>query len=190
MASSAGLSTQELERLLRPALQAYNVNFIGVLPRDKVPDLDQGWPLARYPAALVANADSSTEPGSHWLAMYMLTRNSVEFFDSFALPPSYYSLSLPSSTISVCSRALQSDTSSLCGHYCVYYLIRRAQGHSPLSITNAFSKFYLDWNDSQLANFCKRRLFLSVHHRHSMHNTSHCNQGCRPRSLCPHTPKA
>ncbi|GFV28011.1 hypothetical protein TNCV_1940101 [Trichonephila clavipes] len=39
---------------------------------------------------LVANTDTRDQEGSHWLAMYIKDKDTLEFFDSYGLPPEMY----------------------------------------------------------------------------------------------------
>ena len=55
-----------LSRIIPP-----NVNYIGVFPRDKIPD------VPKLPACYVVNSDPSTEPGHHWLAVFIDTSNPI-----------------------------------------------------------------------------------------------------------------
>ncbi|GFU59977.1 uncharacterized protein F54H12.2 [Trichonephila clavipes] len=54
--------------------------FIGVFPSDEIP-------LPKERATLVVNTDTRDQEGSHWLAMYIKDKNTLEFFDSYGFPP-------------------------------------------------------------------------------------------------------
>ncbi|GFT67257.1 uncharacterized protein NPIL_535271 [Nephila pilipes] len=47
-------------------------------------------PQIKKRAALVINTDPHDKEGSHWLAMYIQDEKTIEFFDSYGLPPSVY----------------------------------------------------------------------------------------------------
>ena len=55
----------------------------GVFPSDKLPIVNE------YPSALIANID---QPGTHWIAMYFVTPDESEFFDSYGFPPEAYDM--------------------------------------------------------------------------------------------------
>jgi hypothetical protein len=101
-----------------------SVRWLGVFARDQLPD-DLN---SRRPFALVLNTDPADKPGMHWLAMYGPAKGPIELFDSYALPPSLYALNTFALTYS--RTPLQSPTSAVCGHYCLYFLYIRSHGHS------------------------------------------------------------
>ena len=79
------------------------------------------------PLFFVLNTDPSTEPGTHWLACFFDRHsNTSEFFDSYGHDPTFYQLTFPAN-IHVVSNSLQlqSDNSTVCGQYCVFYLYFR-----------------------------------------------------------------
>ena len=95
----------------------------GVFPTDKLPVVNQ------YPSALIANTDPHDQPGTHWLAMYFVTPDESEFFDSYGFPPETYDMDeyvLRESTY-FNDKPLQGITSDVCGDYCLFYLLHRAR---------------------------------------------------------------
>ena len=105
------------------------------------------------PFAFVFNNQPASKPGQHWLAIYgkaaplgggslaAATQTSaggigglhidVEFFDSYGMPLAAYSLHSHFKSISHFSQhPLQSPSSALCGHYCLYFLFARSHGNS------------------------------------------------------------
>ena len=104
------------------------------------------------------NNQPKSEPGQHWLAIYGVAAPSkggavgaaaaaasnsgggggggglhieIEFFDSYALPPAAYSLhSQFRSIVHFLKVTLQSPSSALCGHYCLYFLFAGSHGYS------------------------------------------------------------
>jgi len=75
----------------------------------------------------VFNTDCSSKPGTHWLACYYdHPSNTLEFFDSYAQTPSFYNLIIPRNLITRLNEIpLQSEFSTVCGQYCIYYLVSR-----------------------------------------------------------------
>jgi hypothetical protein len=53
--------------------------FIGTFPRDLLPKKQ----IKKRPCALIVNTDDSTNPGQHWLAIYLDKNNNAEYLDSF-----------------------------------------------------------------------------------------------------------
>lgn len=50
-------------------------SFQGVYPSDKLTNR-----IDSYPALIIANADTSGKPGSHWVAFYFTENREGEFF--------------------------------------------------------------------------------------------------------------
>lgn len=128
-------------------LHKKNCKFLGVFPSDDLPL------LYAYPCCFVVNSDPSHLPGTHWLAYFAKSNESIEFFDSFGFPPTTYSL--PSSHTHNTIR-LQGLKSATCGQFCIYYLYSKCIGHSLASIQSHFSRTNYRWNDTQVRNYVNR----------------------------------
>lgn len=126
---------------------------MGVFPSDKIPD------IRKFPCALVLNTDKHDEKGSHWLAVYIQDQRTLEFFDSFGLPPDVYGEDITRFIKRYCriqwnKIPLQSLTSNVCGQYCIYFIVKRSQGHCMKSIIHLLSK---KKNDFRVFQFVKKR---------------------------------
>lgn len=119
------------------SLQYLPLSTTGVYPADQIPRV---WSL---PAGLVVNTDNHTGPGEHWVAMYVDDKGRGLYFDSYGLPPiipqhlarlrrncKFYRYSL---------KQLQSDTSSVCGQFCVVFLHLMSSGFSMPQFNRLFS---------------------------------------------------
>ena len=121
------MNTIQLASILRKDKFTRTV-FQGVYPSDKLPT-----GVSSFPALLIANVDTSDEPGSHWVAFYFTKERKGEFFDSYGLPPSSYSgtfssfLNNSSNDWSFNSVTLQSIDSKVCGHYYLYFALFRSR---------------------------------------------------------------
>ncbi len=125
------------------SLEVYNslkhlpVHSIGVYASDSLP--------LRLPpnSAIVVNTQPSYLDGMHWIAIYLDSNNQLEYFDSYGQPPlvqdhlkfirrncNYYTFN---------SQLLQSDFSSVCGHYCLCYLYFKTNGYSLRDFLSIFS---------------------------------------------------
>lgn len=115
--------------------------FQGVFPSDQLPNK-----IKRYPAAFVANVDPKGRPGSHWCAFYFTQDEMGELFDFYGLKPQDYSqhflqfLETNSHHWTYNHQDLQSLTSNVCGHYCLYYVINRCRNVLMKAIVNRFGK--------------------------------------------------
>ncbi|KMQ82166.1 hypothetical protein RF55_23931 [Lasius niger] len=101
--------------------------YVGVFPSDKIPD------IAKFPAAMVINTDKHHEKGSHWLALYIENPKTLDFFDSFGLPPDIYGEDISRfvktyEEVHWNSVPVQSLTSNVCGQFCIYFIVKRCQG--------------------------------------------------------------
>ena len=95
--------------------------------------------------------------GTHWVAYFNTSKcPNIEFFDSFGLPPARpiekYLLS-SGKNIEYNSCQIQDESSVLCGHYCIHYIIERLQNKPFIDILNAFSLTRLKENDRLLTIF-------------------------------------
>lgn len=120
-------------------------NFLGVYAADLAPaSLPDN--ATHYPCAYVVNTDPSTKPGQHWVAFYSSAPSqTIEFFDSYGNKPSAYPhIRLPTNVpAGVYSNiAFQSKRSAVCGHYCIFYLVKRAVARWPRTlILHTLSRF-------------------------------------------------
>jgi hypothetical protein len=111
------MNTQQITKLLEGLS-----GFRGVFASDKIPPLV---PSSRV-QGLVANLDPSWKPGSHWVALFWCKPNTLEYFDSYGLPPL---IPLTKSwKILYNKRRFQKFNSRVCGHYCVYVVKNRLSG--------------------------------------------------------------
>jgi hypothetical protein len=127
---SDGLYTNQIDLMLRANPRTKHP-YVGTFPSDTLETLQ----VKKYPSCYIINSDKSGEPGEHWLCVYVDAPQSVIFFDSYALNLSRYkdihrfvhrlSGDLDSAqrgTIySLSGAPLQSDTSDVCGHWCIVF---------------------------------------------------------------------
>ena len=113
--------------------------YLGCFPRDMLPTA-----IPRLPAALVINTDDHTQPGQHWVAIFINSNLVAEYFDSYGLEPLFPEIYhfLYSHCISWTHNpiTLQSvnPLSQVCGHFCVLFILFRC---SNLSFCNFLSLF-------------------------------------------------
>ena len=122
------LSTVDITRTLNADSKTRNV-FLCCTPCDAIPYSD------KFPYAIVVNTDTSRGPGKHWVVIYAVSPNVVEYFDSFAASP------IPQiaryldgfRTVLRNPKQIQGNDSYVCGCYCIYYIMMRTAGQ-PLSM--------------------------------------------------------
>lgn len=148
-----------LENLIDPA----RCEFAGVFPRDQIPNHHER--AERYPYCFVANTDTASRPGLHWVAFYYPTSEDCEFFDSYGLHP-IWDYRFPINTndqLLISTHSLQTFDSNVCGHFVIYFLAKRSLNHSFHSIVDTFMKGSPEWNDSLVRQFVRRRSHLSCY---------------------------
>jgi hypothetical protein len=133
-----------------------------VLPCDKLVEVK----VSSYPFLACVNIDDSTKKGSHWVGIYIgRVGSELEFMDSYGLSissyPRYFMTFAEKNNYRVIESnvMLQSPTSTVCGHYVVYYMFKRLQGCSRRAFYSQFTN-NLDKNDKIVFNFVKKLLFF------------------------------
>lgn len=129
------MNTAEIHKVLSVSIPD---SFVGVFALNKIPK------IVRYPAALVVNTAPWPEPGTHWVALLFLNPQQAEYFCSYGRPPSLFAFKriLRDYDCTFNQKRLQGNFSSVCGQYCIYYLVKRSQGLSMSQITQQFSENY------------------------------------------------
>jgi len=134
------MNTRQLDAILKTD-KITRKQFRGVFPSDQLPVQ-----IHEYPSAYVANVDPSNQPGSHWVAFYFTQDQHGEFWDSYGQHPKVYNmlfvnfLERNSKQWIMNQRTLQSLDSSVCGEYCIYYLIHRCRGFYMNVVVNHFTQ--------------------------------------------------
>ena len=105
-------------------------NFIGCFAENQLKSLT----VTHFPCFLIVNVDSTETNGSHWLAIGIF-KNSIEIFDPLGFTIFNWArvpcdlldfLHRMSLTRQVrVSPRIQSDQSTFCGFYCIFYIILR-----------------------------------------------------------------
>ena len=109
---------------------------LGVFPSDKLPN-----DVPQPPWGFVVNTDPSSLPGTHWLAIFC-SPDSVAYFDSYGQKPMVKSIEKWLSVYKpywINKKRIQGPVSSVCGQYCVYFLVQRWWGKENEEILKKFS---------------------------------------------------
>jgi hypothetical protein len=117
------MNNHQIEVILKKAM---GKKFRGVFASDLIP------PIAPpFPYGLVVNTDKQSEPGRHWQAIWMLSPNSAEFFDSFGEEPhGTIKNFLTTKKIIKNMKKVQANYEISCGPFVVYYLTLRSKGQT------------------------------------------------------------
>ena len=105
-------------------------NFLGVFAEDETKHLT----FSSFPSYIIVNLDQRSMSGSHWIAIGIF-QNTLEIFDSLGfqvfnwprLPLILFQLlhRLSISRHIVISSRIQSDISTFCGFYAIFYVLAR-----------------------------------------------------------------
>lgn len=110
--------------------------FIGVFPCDKIPAFKVG--------GVIINTQPSSEPGQHWVALFLPGDGSGQYMDSFGFPPMikeiilFISQHCPRGCI-YNSVAIQRLTSEECGRFCTSFLKCKFRNESFQHIISKFN---------------------------------------------------
>ncbi len=141
------MNGQELQRCMEEDRYTRPV-FIGVYASNTLPKQK----LKTFPCALIANTDPDDKPGKHWCAFYIDLNGKAEFFDSYGFSPKlkpFKNFLVKNSKTDFIwnTTPLQGPFSSVCGQYCLFYLLHRCRNWSMDEICSFFT------NDKNLNDF-------------------------------------
>lgn len=149
--------------------------FKGVFPLDEIPKT-----ILKRPAGIIVNTDKSTQPGTHWIALYLPVKDRAEFFDSYGRAPMHnefleFFIKNKIKKILYNKTQLQSVFSAVCGQYCCFYLLARSNNCSLKKFKNKFFKNQnLIQNDTNI-----KRLFYN--HFENLSNKKQNGRGCKSK---------
>ena len=110
--------------------------------------------IYKRPCALVVNTDEAHEPGSHWTAIYLDQHGNGDYFDSYGLCPlSKHTLDFLDRNThhwTFNTRQLQHSITTMCGAYCVFYLMYRCRYKK--SMTETIAMMFPDLSSPPLTN--------------------------------------
>jgi len=116
------MDTLEIEKILNsdPGLKD---SFLGVFASDQLPVIE------KYPSCLVVNTDPHDKQGLHWIAINFTVDHTGEYFCSYGRPPWVRSIKdfmkKNADKIVINKKCVQTPLSSVCGQWCIFYLVMR-----------------------------------------------------------------
>lgn len=153
------MNSNDIEVILKNDKRAA-INFRGVYPRDRFQELLRS--SGDIDGTFVFNTDPSLKGGEHWICL-AIDGDTVLYFDSFGRHPKTYSLVAEAlqqrcGEILWNNELLQDASTTVCGDYCVLFLLLHARGWT---LQN-----YVDWlyalDTSEKRDHTLRRLTLST----------------------------
>lgn len=189
MAGRQGLSTFEINHVLGWDPQLRKVSFM-TRSENTLPKPGH---LKEYPRAFVTNTAPEGQPGEHWVAFIVESRDDVEFFDSYGLPPAFYSPNLAAFYQAFPNRRraprdLQSIMTHVCGQWCLFWLFHRVRGDSTQDTLRRFDIGHPLENDEYVAEFVEKTMVLPHLHRPRIRHspkTIHQNSVSRLKASVP-----
>jgi len=131
--------------------------------------------------ACIVNSQSSNEKGLHWVSFYKQPGKPIEYFDSLGLSLDNYGKEFVNfatkfgSIVYVNDTQYQSNNSSCCGHFCIYFLIKRDLNVSYAEILSKFSSVNLLENEKIVKRFVEKKF--------NFPSFSNCESFCKDRCL-------
>ena len=119
------MDSDQIKRILKKCPQENNC-FIGVFSCDKLPK------IKKIPCCFIANTDPSYLSGEHWIAIYVVNKSTADYFDSFGQPPEnkhFKKFLSQFQNYNYNSTCIQGSDTTVCGQYCVIFLISRQIGY-------------------------------------------------------------
>ena len=114
--------------------------------------------IKHIPCYIIVNTDTQNLSGQHWICM-KLSKDQCEFFDSLGKSPYNYHKSWHDLLITTAGsylfndQRLQNYSSSTCGQYCVYYILKSIHGYDFEDIIDGFDALNLKKNDASVLHF-------------------------------------
>ena len=119
----AGMTNLEINNILVSNPITRRV-YKGCYPSDKIPK------CTKFPCAYVINVDESTEPGSHWVAIYALNTSKALYYDSLGKvpPPEIIAdhMAKQFKTVEFQYKGIQNPSSDACGQYAIFFIYMAA----------------------------------------------------------------
>ena len=120
------MDTSQLECCIKCDL-LLRQHVLGVFAADQLSQVV----VSTYPCGFIVNTNVQSQRGKHWCAFYVNESGETEFFDSYGYPPKEYShfftlwMEENSKHQTFNTVQIQSEYSSVCGLYCLFFLRQR-----------------------------------------------------------------
>ena len=126
--------------------------FRGVISRDQIALIDK---TGYY----IVNLNDSTQPGSHWVVIYVRSKTTgqpLEYFDSFGLnaPNEVVELTDTLGVNYIYNNTQYQDLKSvLCGYWCLYFVNESRKGKYFYEIVKHFSHTDTQFNERLIVEY-------------------------------------
>ena len=119
------------------------------------------------PSITIVNLDSCDKPGSHWVAVYVPMNGKTEYFDSYGNKPNeqfLFKLQQLKKEIVYSLFSVQ-GLSTVCGQYCLLFLLMRSRGFLFHDIISTFLLSEFSTERDLVANFMINHFYENVLNR-------------------------
>ncbi len=101
------------------------------------------------PGCFVANTQSSSEKGEHWVAFYVDKDDKADYFDTTGSEPTnqYFLHYLAKCREWDYNKRQVQGVATTCGQYCIFFLLMRSKGLGMLEIVDLFDSSDFAGND-------------------------------------------
>lgn len=129
------MNSEQIDSILQQNCLVSKMNYLGVFPSDRIPHEA----VKTYPCCAVVNTKPHNHPGMHWVCFVKDSHNNGVYFDSYGYPP--YNLESVALVLDHCNQwdfnnqQLQTLFSTVCGQYCIFFLLHFAKGYTLPHIT-------------------------------------------------------
>jgi hypothetical protein len=141
------MNKHELKTLLKKHSDTKTI-IVDVTSLDTLP----AKPHRKRPCAYISNTAKLNEIGVHWICFFFTSKDQPnEYFDPYGLPPSKreFTKFLGRKKCIYNNRQIQ-GLSTVCGQYCMFFILKRAQGYTMKEIIEKFSPYKLKANDRKV----------------------------------------
>lgn len=146
--------TEDLENIIsqEPIMSKF---VLGVYAADMLPIS-----IFSRNVGLIANTDEASYSGKHWIAIFIPDSGNPEFFDPLGYGPNHYISHFENFLVNrgpdyrYNAQKIQSDTSSNCGLFCIFFLYLRSRTVPFQDIVESFSN-QPSKNDVKVLNFMR-----------------------------------
>ena len=147
------MNSGQIEKALKKN-RATAPHFKGVFARDSLPkNPEEGFYVVKF--------DKLGEPGSHWVCI-QIGKSSNSYFDSYGKrAPKFAAVHFcrflrNKKKIERNSKQLQSEFSTMCGQWCMYFVWRKCTGWNMKNITSPFKSEIPLTNDNVMNNLVRK----------------------------------
>ena len=113
----------------------------------------------------VCNTDPSSQPGKHWIVIYIDNKKRAEFFDSFGVHPSVHDFGMFLENNSLRwthnNKTLQHPFSDACGYHCIFFSVYRCVGFDMNAIVSMYTNNRM-YNDAIAKEFVGEKMMKQI----------------------------